>query len=317
MRAAVIEQPRAAALHQATIADPAEGQVRVRIEGCGVCGSNLAVWEGQPWFRYPLAAGAPGHEGWGRIDAIGDGVTGLQEGQRIAMLSSHAFAEFDLADASHVVPVPAALDGRAIPAEAVACAVNVFRRSAIAPGSTVAIVGAGFLGLVLVQLAARAGAHVIALSRRPWARELASACGADTTVPTDPRPVAVSTVAHLMGPRGCDVVIEAIGSQAALDLSTDLTREGGRLIVAGYHQDGPRTVDMQTWNWRGLDVINAHERDPRAYVAGMRAGLDAIAAGEIDLDVLCTHAFALDQLGDALEMLRTRPDGFLKAVVKP
>jgi 2-desacetyl-2-hydroxyethyl bacteriochlorophyllide A dehydrogenase len=282
-----------------------------------VCGSNLAVWEGQPWFQYPLAAGAPGHEGWGFIDAVGDGVTSVGAGDRVAMLSSHAFAEFDIAEAAHVVRLPHALDRCSIPAEAIACAVNVFRRSAITPGASVAIVGAGFLGMVLVQLASRAGAFVVALSRRQWARELARACGASVTVVTEPRHTAAAIAREATGQRGYDVVIEAVGAQSALDLATDLTREGGRLVIAGYHQDGPRLVDMQTWNWRGLDVINAHERDPLAYVAGMRAGVEAIADGAIDLDPLCTHAFALDQLGDALDMLRERPDGFLKAVVKP
>jgi len=54
-------------------------------------------------------------------------------------------------------------------------------------------------------------------------------------------------------------VIEAAGQQWPLDLATELTRERGRLIIAGYHQDGPRQINMQLWNWRGLDVINAHE----------------------------------------------------------
>ena len=66
--------------------------------------------------------------------------------------------------------------------------------------------------------------------------------------------------------RGCDRVIEAAGHQEGLDLGTALTAEGGRLVIAGYHQDGLRHVDMQTWNWRGIDVINAHERRPEVYV---------------------------------------------------
>jgi NADPH:quinone reductase len=74
-------------------------------------------------------------------------------------------------------------------------------------------------------------------------------------------------------------------------------------------------VNMQLWNWRGLDVINAHERDPRAYLDGMRAAVDAVARGTLDPSPLYTHRFPLDRLGDALEATRTRPDGFLKALV--
>lgn len=311
MRAAVIASPGRAALLDAPVLEPRDGEVRVRIEGCGVCGSNLPVWQGQPWFTYPLAPGAPGHEGWGYVESLGGGVEGVQAGDRVAMLSSHAFAEFDVTSAAHVVPLPAQLEGAAVPAEAVACAVNVFRRSAIAPGSTVAVVGTGFLGMLVVQLAARAGARVIAVSRRPWARELALACGAAAAASTDR-----DDARRAVDGEGCDCVIEAAGVQDSLDLATTLTRERGRLVIAGYHQDGPRTVDMQTWNWRGLDVINAHERDPLTYVAGMREGVASIASGQLSLDGLCTHAFSLDQLGDALNMLRDRPDGFLKAVVR-
>jgi threonine dehydrogenase-like Zn-dependent dehydrogenase len=72
---------------------------------------------------------------------------------------------------------------------------------------------------------------------------------------------------------------------------------------------------MQLWNWRGLDVINAHERDPQTYVAGMRAAVGAIANGELDPAALYTHRFRLDQLDQAMEMMRRRPDGFLKALI--
>ena len=74
--------------------------------------------------------------------------------------------------------------------------------------------------------------------------------------------------------RWCERVIEAVGLQWPLDLAGELTGERGRLVIAGYHQDGPRQVNMQLWNWRGIDVINAHERDPQRYVDGMRAAVD-------------------------------------------
>jgi threonine dehydrogenase-like Zn-dependent dehydrogenase len=110
-------------------------------------------------------------------------------------------------------------------------------------------------------------------------------------------------------------VFEAVGLQEPLDLAAELTRVRGRLLIAGYHQDGRRSVDLQLWNWRGLDVVNAHERDPAVYVQGMRDAVAAIAARRIDPGPLYTHRYRLDQLGDAMEALRARPDGFLKALV--
>ncbi|MFL6375200.1 MAG: L-iditol 2-dehydrogenase, partial [Pyrinomonadaceae bacterium] len=99
------------------------------------------------------------------------------------------------------------------------------------------------------------------------------------------------------------------------DLATALCAERGKLIIAGYHQDGPRQVNMWLWNWRGLDVINAHERDPQVYVEGMQLAIDAIVKERLDTSQMYTE-FALSQLGAALDATRDRPAGFLKAVIK-
>ena len=158
------------------------GQVRVRLEGCGVCASNLPVWQGRPYFTYPFEPGAPGHEAWGRIDTVGRDVRHFHAGDRVALLSYHAYAEYDVVPAEQVVVLPRELDGPPFPAEPLACAVNVFRRCGIARGSRVAIVGVGFLGSLLVCLAARAGAEVMAISRRPFALDAARRCGARHTI---------------------------------------------------------------------------------------------------------------------------------------
>jgi threonine dehydrogenase-like Zn-dependent dehydrogenase len=263
----------------------------------------------------PTAPGALGHEGWGTVDAIGDGVEGLEEGQRVAALSYAAYAEHDLADASAVVPLPGSLDGRPFPGEPLGCAMNIFRRAGISAGQTVAIVGVGFLGALLTRLATDAGARVIAISRRPFSLEVAREMGADERVPMDDHWRVIERVKGLTGGAFCDRVIEAVGKQWPLDLAGELTRERGRLVVAGYHQDGPRQVNLQLWNWRGIDVINAHERDPQVYVDGIRAAVDAVASGRLDPSPLYTHAFHLDRLGDALDATRDRPDGFLKALI--
>jgi threonine dehydrogenase-like Zn-dependent dehydrogenase len=114
----------------------------------------------------------------------------------------------------------------------------------------------------------------------------------------------------------CDCTIECVGEQWPLDLGTALTGVRGRLVVAGYHQDGPRRVDMQSWNWRGLDVINAHERDPAVYVQGMRDAVDAVCSGRIPTEPLYTHVFPLACIGEALELASRRPEGFVKALLR-
>ena len=81
----------------------------VRLRGCGICASNLPVFQGREWFQYPLPPGQPGHEGWGEIAEVGPGVAGLRVGQPVALLSERAFAEYDVADAGAVVPLPGRL----------------------------------------------------------------------------------------------------------------------------------------------------------------------------------------------------------------
>ncbi len=88
------------------------------------------------------------------------------------------------------------------------------------------------------------------------------------------------------------------------------------LIVAGYHQDGPRQVNMQQWNWKGLDVINAHERDPEVYMSGISEGVRVVAAGLLDISDLVTHQFDLDSLGNAYATMTERPEGFVKGVIR-
>jgi threonine dehydrogenase-like Zn-dependent dehydrogenase len=315
MRAAVIAGPRQSEIEHRTIPEPGPGEVRIRLEGCGVCGSSLPLWEGRSWFHYPAEAGSPGHEGWGVVDAIGPGVSGVQPGDRVAALSYRAYAEYDIALDSAVVPLPENLAGKFFPGEPLGCAVNIFRRSDIQVGHTVVIIGIGFLGALLTRLATRAGARVIAISRRPFALELARELGADIAMPLDDHDKIVGQIQKLTDGEGAERVIEAVGSQWPLDLATDLTRVRGRLVIAGYHQDGPRQVNMQLWNWRGLDVINAHERDPSVYVEGMRGAVEAVSSGILNPARLYTHTFQLDELDQAFEIMRERPDGFLKALV--
>jgi len=317
MCAAQITKPQEATLIEAEVPTPAANEILVKLEGCGVCGSNLPLWEGREWFTYPMPPGNPGHEGWGLVAALGEAVTGdLQIGDRVAMLSYNAFAQYDVAEASAVVKLPAQLDGQPFPGEPLACALNVFARSNIVAGQTVAIVGIGFLGAILTALAAHAGAQVIAISRRPFALEIARQSGATHLITMDDHWRIIEEVKNLTRGEGCDCVIEAVGAQWPLELAAELTRIRGRLVIAGYHQDGLRQVNMQLWNWRGLDVINAHERDPQIYTAGLRAAVDAVVNGTIDPALLYTHRYPLEQLDDALTALQQRPQGFLKALVQ-
>jgi threonine dehydrogenase-like Zn-dependent dehydrogenase len=291
MRAAALSAPRRVAVERVPLPEAGPGEVLVRLEGCGLCASSLPLWEGRPWFDYPLAAGAPGHEGWG---------VELESGRRVALVSDRAFAEYVAVPRESIVPLPRDLDGH-FPGEALGCAMNVLARCGVRPGDTVGIVGCGFLGLLLAQLCVGVGARVLCFGRRRTTLELARSFGAETPTSAEDE--------------CCDVVIEAAGVQETLDQAAHLCRVRGRLVLAGFHQDGKRCIDMQLWNWRGLDVVNAHERERARYAEGIRAAAAAVVAGQLDPAPLYTHVFPLERLDEAFELVRTRPEGFVKALV--
>jgi threonine dehydrogenase-like Zn-dependent dehydrogenase len=315
MQAAVLAGPGALRFEAVSLPAPAPGEVRIRLEGCGVCASNVEPFEGQPWSTYPGEPGGLGHEGWGRVDAVGEGVVGLAAGDRVAALAGHSFAAYDVARADQVVKLPASLAGQPFPGEPLGCAFNIFRRSNIQPGQTVAIIGIGFLGAVLTRLASEAGARVIAISRRQESLDLARHYGAADTVPMHDHYAIIDQVRALTDGRGCERVIEAVGKQWPLDLAGELVAEGGRLVIAGYHQDGPRQVNMQGWNWKGIDVVNAHERDPAVARRGVEEAVAAVASGRLDTAPLFSHRYPLARLAEAIEATRDKPEGFVKALI--
>ena len=293
---------------------PEPGQVTLALEGCGVCASNVPVWQGRDWFDYPRPPGEPGHEGWGTVVDVGPQVKDLAAGDRVLSLGQHAFATHEIVDAKQCVKLPDHVPG--FPGEPVACAVNIVDRAGVKRGDSVLVLGVGFLGALLVRVLDEAGHAVAAASRRATGRDIARQMGATEQLDADQLQQQADAVGGFFDPGRYDVVIETTGKQQGLDQATKLVRQGGRLVVAGFHQDGPRQIDMQLWNWRGIDVINAHERDSKCYRRGMQRAVTFVSEGKLDLDVLLTHRLPFSELDEALTLTAERPEGFLKAVVQ-
>src|SRR4051794_128327 len=149
MTAAVVEAPGHVSFARVPAPEVGPDDVLVRVEGCGVCASSVPLWEGRPWFTYPLAAGAPGHEGWG---------VEVETGRRVAFVSYTAYAELEAVPREAVAALPDELDAP-FPGEAIGCAMNVFARSGVRRRDTVAGLGRGVLRLPLLPPCGRAGGH--------------------------------------------------------------------------------------------------------------------------------------------------------------
>ncbi|WP_026876322.1 zinc-binding dehydrogenase [Jiangella gansuensis] len=309
-RAYTVTAPGGGELATVDVDEPGPGQVLLRVLTNGVCASDLPAWA-NPTGTVPLRLG---HEPVGEVVAAGPGVTiapNTLVGGRIA----HSFAELALADVQDVVVVPSGVDPAAALPEPLGCVAEGLRRTPVPIGARVAVVGLGFMGLLMTQFLRNAGvAQLIAIDPREDARHAAMASGADAA--HSPAEVPGHAYADDDAPagHGFDVVVEASGSQPGLDLATRLVRAHGAISILGYHQT-TRRVDVRAWNWKALDVVNAHVRDRAMLRASTEAALGLLAAGRIDVGRLVTHRFRFDQIDEAFEALRSKPDGFVKAVV--
>jgi threonine dehydrogenase-like Zn-dependent dehydrogenase len=300
----VLSGPRQPELVDVPRPTPGPGEVLLRVRACGVCGSDLNAWRGAPGLDYPLQPGQPGHEVWGEVAELGPGVVDLQPGQTATGMAQNGYADYVLTRAEDLVALTDAR--RPLLGEPLACAANIVRRAAARPEEPLAVVGFSYLTALVMGLMQR-GDTWIAISRRPDSRDLALRLGARAAYAFD----AVPSEAWDTFP----VVIEGAGVQQTLDYAGWLVAYGGRLVIAGYHADGPRTINLQTWNWKGIDVVNAHERQPSVYRRGLHAGLQAVQQHQLDLASLITHRWPLDDAGSAFDALEHRPSGFIKGIL--
>jgi len=165
----------------------------------------------------------------------------------------------------------------------------------------------------------RGPSRIVAIDVREEARHRALALGADEVYHPDDVPAddLLTRFSEWDSPKGMDVVIEASGTQAGLTLAGNMVRAHGILSILGYHQGNPREVDVEMWNWKAIDVINAHVRRRADLMESMRIGLALLASGLIDLACLVTHRYDLNGVDQAFADLRDKPAGFVKAVVLP
>jgi 2-desacetyl-2-hydroxyethyl bacteriochlorophyllide A dehydrogenase len=301
MRVAVLSAPRRLELVEQAVREPGTGEVLLRVASCGVCASELDMWEGRSDVEYPRF---PGHEVSGVVER---GAGGFQPGDRVAAwVTERGFADYVVVPAEHCFPAGEVPLDLAL-AEPLACAVNAVELAAPALGDDVVIVGAGFMGNLVQKLVQLKGPReVIVIDPRPDARERARRLGATRTF--DARDEAVYDIE-------ADVAFEVTGVQAALALLGEVTRMSGKVVIVGFHQGAPRELPLGSWNWMAYEIVNAHFRDPATIMRGMRTGMRLLTSGRIALDDLVTHRFGLDRVNEAFATAVEKPPGFVKATV--
>ena len=319
MRISQVTGPRTSEVVHVDDPQPADHQVLVKVVASGVCTSDLNVW------RTGGAGGQPvrlGHEIVGRVAAAGRQARGWSAGELVTGLGGQGFASLALLDADAVLPVPEHIDPALALGEPVADLAEALGRTRMSAGDRVAVVGLGFMGLGLVQLVRdRAPGLLIGVDPVPGARQRAVELGADLVFAPDELPEeyggggGAAPIARDRDHRA-DIVLEATGVTPGLATAASLVRPFGTLCVVGYHHAGDAKMDMNLW-YKAVTIVNGFCPDRSRLMAAMRDALDLIARHRFSYAPLVTHRFGLDGVDRAYELMDTRAEGFVKAVLIP
>lgn len=324
------------------VPEPGPGQVLVRVRSVGICGSDMHYYLsgriGENVATEPLIMG---HELAGEVAALGPHVQGLAQGQKVAVepaiscghcemcLEGHpnlclnihfmsvppdqgALAEYIVASSERCFPLPASLgydEGAML--EPLGVAIHAMRLAKLLVGDTVAVVGCGPIGLLILQLAQAAGAlSLVATDKLSYRLDYARRYGAARVINVcheDPQAV----VAALTGHRGVDIVLEAAGSAEAPEQAIRLARNGGKVLLVGIPTENQFTLTASVARRKGL-TIKMVRRMKHTYPRAIALA----AASKVDLSGIITHRFPLAQVNEAFALVASEGDGVVKAMIQ-
>jgi len=318
MKAAVLHGPRDLRLERARAPEPAAGEVVVRVGMAGLCGTDYRIWTGDRPVGYPLVLG---HEFVGQVSATGRDVTRVHAGDRVAIEPNYScgacplcregnrnlclartavgidvdgcFAECVRVPERCCWPVPAGVpDDDLLITEPLAVVVRAVARAAVTGGESAAVVGAGSLGLLALQVLRGRGARVLVVSRTARRFALARELGAEATHAVADAPLETAA-RSFSGREGLDVVIETAGTAEAVAHALALVRPGGRVVLTGLPHE-PTPVAFFSVVRREVTLTGS-----MIYQDEFPEAMRLIAAGTVRTRALITHRFALDAIGAA------------------
>ncbi len=327
MKAILYDAPRSYSLTDVPTPDVGPGEVRIKIDQIGVCGTDLHIHNGDFGAVFPLI---PGHELVGVVDEMGEGVDRFTVGEQVTVnpnvfcghceyclsgrlilcanskgLGSNYpgfFAEYVTVSALLVFSVEGLHKDTAVFTEPTACAMHGLETLAMRPGSTVLVFGAGPTGLLLAQLIAHGGASSVTVAApTQFKLDRAAALGIDTTVLIE-RGDSETTKQRLLdasGGEGYDVVVEATGSTAVGEICVPLTRRGGTVLVYGV------TRADEEVRFHPFDVFRREItiKGSFAEMTSFGAAIAALRGGRARTEGIITHRFSLEEYGEALNTL--------------
>jgi 2-desacetyl-2-hydroxyethyl bacteriochlorophyllide A dehydrogenase len=328
MRAAVFPGPEICEIVERQPLVPAEGQVVVRVEACGICGTDAHIYRGQFPARFPVVAG---HEFAGVVEETGPAVASLRVGDHaavdpnihcgacrpcrrglphlcrglaaIGVTQDGGFATHCLVPARQVYKVPRRMPlAVAAMAEPVACCVHGIERAGVRAGDVVVLIGAGTIGLILLQLALLHGAAVAVVSEpSPEKRAAAEQLGASRVV--DPRAESLSAiVGEATEGSGADAVIECVGSRETAQQAVELAGEGGRVLLFGVAPQAATIAVSPYEVYRKEITFTGSFTNP--FTHGRALAL--LSSGRLKVEDLISHRLSLEEVPHGIELLESR-----------
>lgn len=342
MKAAILHGREDIRIEHVPVPEAGPGELIVRVGAALTCGTDLKVFRRGYHARMIVPPALFGHELAGTVVEAGEGVTGFAPGDRVVALNSApcgncyfckrdqenlcddllfnngAYAEFIRVPARIVakntlhIPDHVPLEHAAL-TEPLACAVHGFEDSHPRPGDTVAIIGGGPLGLMMLHVAALAGCEVIAIVKHDAQVEAAKQLGATHVVQaTSIRKAIQLTRALTPKDRGVDIAIEAVGVPEAWQEAVDLVRKGGTVNFFGGCAAGTHvTLDTNRIHYSDITLRATFHHTP----AICRKALDLIAGGRLQASAFITGHAHLYELNRVFEKLMNRSSEIKTAIV--
>jgi L-iditol 2-dehydrogenase len=323
---------------------PGSGEVLLKVASVGVCGSDVHYYlEGRIGSQVVTAPIIMGHEFSAGVAELGPGIEGLDVGQLVAVEPgiscgecepcqhghpnlcpnvrfcgtppiNGVFAEYTVMPAGNCFPLPPGfgpVEGAML--EPLGVAIHSVDLAHLRPGYTVAVLGAGPIGLLIAAVAKASGASAVYMTEPlAYRRQFALDYIADAAL--DPYEKGTDVVAEIMrltGGRGVDVAFEAAGASEAPQQAAAVTRIGGKVIIAGIPADDTMAMNASTVRHKGL-TIKLVRRMKHTYPRAIRL----VQTGMVDVKSLVTHTFPLERTAEAFEIVAAYDDGVLRAVIQ-
>jgi threonine dehydrogenase-like Zn-dependent dehydrogenase len=318
MRAIVMEGPKKSKVVEVPTPTPAAGELLVKVIYTGMCQSEYYPWsvakEGQRF----------GHEPIGIVAQLGENVEGFKLGDRVTgNCNSSAYSEYCIMKQEFAVHVPENISDEDAVGEPLGCLLSAASRMPIVtPGDSVAIVGAGYMGLGMVSLFKLKGAgKIVVVDPREEARENALRFGATEVYSPENLPSEYLLNWDNWGKvdmfkTGFSTVMEFAGTESGLRLAGEMVCAHGLLGIGGYHNDGERRVDFKLWNVKAIVANSLHERRTAYQSYCCKNAIDLISKGLWDFKGVTNNIYTMEEFDMANEVLETKPKGYIKALIK-